>query len=122
MREKMTVEQRRRRRFTPTFRKEQVKRIESGEVTLRDVSLMYDVKVDSVRRWLVKYGQKALPEIIIIGHQDDYNRLRLLEKENKDLKAFIGDQRVNMVYMEKLLTIAKEKLGEDFEKKFASEC
>lgn len=113
----MTTEERRRRRFSEEFRKEQVSLIESGEVTISEVSRMYEVKTDSIKRWLVKFGRKPLPEQIIIQSKKDYNRLAELEKENKKLKEALGDQYVKLVYHQKLVEIAKEKLGDDFEKK-----
>ena len=113
----MTVEERRRRRFTTEFHKEQVALIESGEVTISEVARMYQVKSDNVRRWVKKYGNSPLPEPIIIQSRKDYNRLSELEKENKRLKEMLGDQYVKIIFQDKLLEIAKEKLGDDFEKK-----
>lgn len=114
---KMTVEERRRRRFSEDFRKEQVALIERGELTVVEVGRLYEVRPENVRRWLVKYGKQKLPERVIIQSSRDVDRLRSLERENKALKEFIGDQRVRMVYMEGLLELAKERLGGDFEKK-----
>lgn len=113
----MTVEERRRRRFSVSFRKEQVSYIEKGEVTIREVSRMYEVKSASIKRWLLEYGTKPLPEPIIIQTKKDYDRLSELEKENKRLKEMLGDQYVKLVYHQKLVEIAKEQLGYDFEKK-----
>lgn len=113
----MTVEERRRRRFSVEFRKEQVALIESGEVTISEVSRMYEVKPASIKRWLVKFGRKPIPEPIIIQSKKDYNRLFELEKENKRLKELIGDQCIKLTFQEKLLEIAKEQLGSDFVKK-----
>lgn len=116
----MTVEERRRRRFSETFRKEQVALIEGGQATVAEISRLYEVKAENVRRWLVKFGKKKLPERIIVSSSKDIDRLRDLERENEKLKAFIGAQQVKMVYLEELLQLAKDQLGEDFEKKWNS--
>jgi len=117
----MTVEERRRRRFGVEFRKEQVALIESGAYTMTEISRMYEVKTDSIRRWLQKYGKKKWPQQIIIKSRQDLNveedRLKRLEKENKKLKELVGQQQVELVYKEELIRLAKAKLGEDFEKK-----
>lgn len=113
----MTIEERRRRRFSVNFRKEQVSLIETGVVTIREVSRMYEVKAASIKRWLEAYGNKPLAEPIIIQSKKDYDRLSELEKENKRLKELLGDQYVKLVYHQKLVEIAKEQLGYDFEKK-----
>lgn len=113
----MTTEERRRRRFSESFRKEQVCLIEKGKLTVLEVSKLYEVKAQNVRRWLKKYGKQDLPNTILITTSSDYNRLGSLEKEIKNLKQIIGDQRVKLIFQEKLIELAKEKLGNDFEKK-----
>lgn len=113
----MTVEERRRRRFTESFRKTQVSLIESGETTISEVSKLYEVKQSNVRRWLSKYGKKDLPRPIIVSDPSDIDRLKELEKENKKLKELVANQQLSLVYQEGVLAIAKERLGDDFEKK-----
>lgn len=113
----MTVEERRRRRFTDSFRKDQVSMIESGKTTVKEVSKLYEVKVANVNRWLRKFGKKPLAEQIIVGSPKDFDRVRDLEKENKKLKELIGAQQVELVYKSELLEMARERLGDDFEKK-----
>jgi transposase-like protein len=113
----MTTEERRRRRFTEDFRKAQVKLIESGELTISDVSRLYEVKQDNVQRWLKKFGSKPFPKTIIVSDPSEINKLKELEKENKRLLEIIGKQQVELFYNKVLVDLAKSKLGEDFEKK-----
>jgi transposase len=113
----MTTEERRRRRFSEDFKKEQVRLIESGKVTLGEVCKLYQVRPYSVQRWLTSYGKKALPGKIVISNGKEFDRIRELEKENRNLMELIGKQQVELVYKNELIRLAKEKLGEDFEKK-----
>lgn len=71
----MTVEERRRRRFSEAFRKEQVDLIESGQLTVQEVSRLYKVKSASIKRWLIKFGKKELPSTILISKASKYNRI-----------------------------------------------
>lgn len=82
--QEMTVEERHRRRFSEEFRKDQVARIERGEVTIIEVGHLYEVKPSSVKRWVLKYGVKGLPEPIVIRSSKDVNRLKDLEKRIRD--------------------------------------
>jgi transposase len=118
--QKMTEEERRRRRFSEEFRKDQVARIERGEVTIVEVSRLYEVRSNSVRGWIAKYGVKGLPDPILIRSSKDVDRLKDLEKENTRLKAALGNQHMKVVYLEELVKLAKEALGPDFEKKAGS--
>lgn len=113
----MTIEERRRRRFSDDFRKTQVALIEAGKLSVADVSKLYEVKQDNVRRWLIQFGSVALPQKIIVSNGREYDRIRELEKENKRLLEFIGKQQVELVYQKTFMDLAKERLGEDFEKK-----
>jgi len=113
----MTTEERRRRRFSASFRKEQVKLIESGKATIIELSRLYEVRPDNVRKWVKRFGTKKLPEIIIITNSSEIDRLKDLEKENLNLKQIIGEQQVKLIHLEQLTTLAKEQLGDGFEKK-----
>ncbi len=113
----MTVEERRRRRFSESFRKEQVCLIESGELTILDVSKLYEVKTNSVRAWIKKFGTKELPERILVTNGSEYSRIKALEEEIKNLKEVIGDQQLKLIVQGKIIDRAEEKLGKGFEKK-----
>lgn len=116
--QKMTVEERRRRRFSKEFRQEVVEMIEEGKMTVIEASRLYEVKSQNVRAWIKKYGKKEYPTPILVQSTKDIVRLRELEKENRRLKEALGSQQMKVVYLEAVLTLAKEELGEDFEKKY----
>ena len=113
----MTEDERRRRRFSEEFRKEQVRLIEAGKITVGEVAKRYQVKTQNVRVWLARFGKKSLPGRIIISTGREFDRIVDLEKENRKLMELIGRQQVELVYKDGLLRLAKEKLGDDFEKK-----
>ena len=113
----MTSDERRMRRFSEEFRREQVRLIELGERTIMEVSRLYEVKDSNVRKWVQKFGNKVLPEMRIIQTQDEVNRVKDLEKQISHLKGVIGQLHVEMLYKNELLALAKEQLGFDFEKK-----
>lgn len=113
----MTVDERRRRRFSESFRKEQVKLIEAGKISVAEVSRLYEVKRQNVRGWIAKYGIKEMPKQIIVTDSAEYNRLGTMEKEIKRLKEMIGEQQVKIVAQQALIQLAQERLGKDFEKK-----
>jgi transposase-like protein len=113
----MTEDERRRRRFSEEFRKEQVRLIETGKTTVGEVAKRYHVKTQSVKVWLIRLGKKSVPGRIMITTGKEFDRIVDLEKENRKLVELIGRQQVELVYKDGLLRLAKEKLGDDFEKK-----
>ena len=113
----MTSEERRLRRFSEEFKRGQVQLIESGDRTIAQVSRLFEVKAQNVREWVKKFGTKKLPEVVIIQTQDEVNRIKELEREIGKLKGVIGDLHVELLYKNEVISLAKEKLGSDFEKK-----
>lgn len=113
----MTEDERRRRRFSEEFRKEQVRLIETGKITVGEVAKRYQVKTQNVRVWLARFGKKSLPGRIIVSTGREFDRIVDLEKENRKLMELIGRQQVELVYKDGLLRLVKEKLRDDFEKK-----
>jgi len=113
----MTSNERQHRRFSEEFRREQVKLIEKGERTIAQVSQLYEVKRDNVRRWVKQYGTTDRPEMIIIQTQQEVNRIKDLESQVSKLTEVIGKLHVEMLYKNELLDLAKQQLGHDFEKK-----
>lgn len=113
----LTNEERRRRRFTEEFRREQVELIEQGKITKKEVSELYQVKLDNVNRRLKKYGKKPFPKPILVSTGKEYDLIKHLKEKNEELLRIIGEQKVELIYKSSLLELAREKLGEDFEKK-----
>lgn len=116
----MTTEERRLRRFTESFRKEQVELIESGQATIAQISRRYEVRSTNVSRWVKKYGKAKTTGLVFVGSSQDFDRLTELEKEHTSLQIMFGEQQIRLVRLEKLLDLAKRELGEDFEKKCGS--
>jgi len=112
----MTSKERHQRRFKDEFRREQVKLIESGELTISDVSRLYDVRWNSVKKWVEKFGTKPYGGVVIQS-REEINRIKDLEKKNAHLEKLLGQQQVKMTYLEECVSLAKEQLGADFEKK-----
>jgi transposase len=115
--EPLSREERRRRRFSEELRKEQVALIEGGHKTVSQVCHEFQVNRNAVRRWLANFGKEALPKTILIQTEGDLNRIQNLEKEKSHLKQVIGDQQVEILYLRQVVAMAKQRLGEDFEKK-----
>ena len=113
----MTVEERHRRRFSEDFRKQQVQLIEGGELSIGEVSRLYEVKRTSIKRWLIKYGTQKFPEKILITNGSEIDRLKDLEREVRRLKEIIGEQQVHIINQKGIIRLAERRLGNGFEKK-----
>ena len=113
----MTPEERQRRRFSEEFRRDQVALIESGKKSISEVCKLYEVKRESVTRWVKRFGTQDPPKMILITDGTEYGRIKELEKKNRQLMEIIGKQQVELIYNSELLRLAEAKLGENFKKK-----
>lgn len=113
----MTRGERRRRRFSMEFKKQQVELIESGQVTVAEVSSLYEVAKVNVYKWLKTFGNKKLYTTTLVTDGSEYKRVQQLEKEVEKLTKIIGEQQVELLYNKQLIAIAEKKLGDDFKKK-----
>jgi transposase-like protein len=113
----MTVEERRRRRFSEEFRKDSVKRIQNGEITPTQIGKLYEVKVESIKRWIKKYGDGSYKSRIVVSFGEEIEAIKNLESEIKKLRSIIADQQIEISYYKSATEVAERKLGKDFEKK-----
>ncbi|MBO7647144.1 MAG: transposase, partial [Bacteroidales bacterium] len=54
--EKLTIEERRRRRFSESFKRKKVQEIESGQTKISEICRVYQIRRPNVERWRRKYG------------------------------------------------------------------
>lgn len=64
----MTSKERHQRRFNESFRREQVSKIESGELTIADVSRLYHVRWNAVKKW-VDWDYEVFPPTDFFGSE-----------------------------------------------------
>ena len=55
---KMSISERRRRRFSDTFKIQKVREIETGKTKVSEICKQYEVTPANVYKWLDKFGSK----------------------------------------------------------------
>lgn len=113
----MTVDERRNRRFSEEFRRKQVSLIENNLTTMKEVSIKYEVKQDSVKGWLKKFGNKNYSKQVLVISAEEVNRIRDQDKEIKAIKQIVAEVHIRNVYLESVLSVIKKEYGSDWEKK-----
>ena len=115
----MTVKERRNRRFSEEFRRKQVSLIENKLTTMKEVSIKYEVKQESVKGWLKKFGIMNYSNHILISSPEEVNRIRDQDKEIKAIKQIVAEVHIRNVYLESVLSVIKKEYGSDWEKKMS---
>ena len=121
-REQFTMKEtdRRIRRFSENFRKEKVRELELGIVSLRDLGQQYQVSDRSVRRWMAKFSSmKEKKERLIVESQSDTVQLLELKKKVAELERVVGQKQLLIDFQLKMIELAEEEYRVDIKKKFS---
>lgn len=111
---------RRIRRFSENFRKEKVRELELGIVSLRDLGQQYQVSDRSVRRWMAKFSSmKEKKERLIVESQSDTVQLLELKKKVAELERVVGQKQLLIDFQLKMIELAEEEYRVDIKKKFS---
>ncbi len=116
----MNETDRRIRRFSENFRKEKVRELELGIVSIRDLRQQYQVSDMSVRRWIAKFSSmKEKKERLIVESQSDTVQLLELKRKVAELERVVGQKQLLIDFQQKMIELAEEEYRVDIKKKFS---
>jgi len=116
--EKMSISERRRRRFSDNFKVKKVREIELKQTKVSEICKQYQVTAVSVYKWIEKFGMnKKKLDRLIVESESDTKQLLLLKKKVAELEQIIGQKQVMLDFKEKMIEIAEQTYGIDIKKK-----
>ena len=108
-----------RRVFSEDFKLKAVKRYESGQGTVLDLAREYNLKPQSIYRWIYRYSEYNKKSIQVVEMKDSQQqRIKDLEQKVKELEQAVGRKQINIDYLEKMIELAKEYYQIDIKKNF----
>lgn len=111
-----------RRRFSTDFKKEKVKLIDEGKISVSALSRMYEVSPTSIYKWLYHFSTKyTRGERVVIEKISEESQTLELRKKVAELEQFVGQQHLQLIYKDNIIKCASELYGEDIEKKYKSQ-
>jgi len=113
----LSESERRRRRFSDSFKKQKVRDIELGKSRVSEVCKAYQVSNVAVYKWLDKFGSQNKPERIIVESKSDTQKILALKKRIADLERLLGQKEIELVFKDKMIDIAEDKYGIEIKKK-----
>jgi transposase len=109
------------RQFSTAFKKEKVKMLEQKQVTVRQLSQLYDVSETAIRKWLRKYSTKLQPsERIVVEKESEGYKTGELLKKLAELERTIGQKQLEIDFLNKIVEFGSEEAGFDIKKKYLS--
>ena len=115
---KKTFDQRRVRYFGEKFKKDVVRKIERNELSVLEVSILYEVSRTSVYKWVYKYSnlyKKGLKQVI--EPMSSTKKIKDLQSRIKELEQIVGQKQIKLDYFEKLIEISESDYNIDILKK-----
>jgi len=119
---KMTTAERRRRRFSDSFKIKKVRELEIGKVKVSELCKQYEVSDTNVYQWLKKFGtMKDEKERLIVETDSDTKQLLELKKKVAELEQIIGQKQILIDFKDKMIDLAEEAYGVDIKKKYSTQ-
>jgi transposase-like protein len=109
--------------FSDTFKRQKVKELDQGLVSVTQLSKLYNVSPQSIYRWLHKYSmnhQKGVRQVVQM--QSEAQKTKELLERLAELERVVGQKQLQIDYLEKLLQIGSEELKIDLKKNFDTKC
>lgn len=109
-------------RYSLAFKQKVVSEIESGHLTIGQAQKLYDITGgQTIQSWLKKLGKHHLLNTrVVIETTDEVSRLKVLERQNRQLESALAQAYLKNMALESMLAEAGRLYGEDFKKKFAT--
>lgn len=114
---RLSLEERKRRTFSESFKKKKVKDIELGKVNVSQICKVYQVSAVSVYKWISKFGSGNKPERIVVESKSDTQKILSLKKRIAELERILGQKEIELVFKDKMIDIAEDKFGIEIKKK-----
>jgi transposase-like protein len=109
--------------FSDTFKRQKVQELDSGLITVPELSKLYKVSVQSIYRWLHKYSinhQKGIRQVVQM--ESEAKKTKQLLERVAELERVIGQKQLHIDYLEMLVQISSEELNVDLKKNFDTKC
>lgn len=110
-----------RRYFSEAFKKEKIDEILSKKTTVKELSLLYEIKPPVIYRWLHKYSKIKLSGIKVHYEMETEEQKTLFYKDKvAELERIVGIKQIEIDFLNKLIEIASSELNVDIKKNFST--
>jgi len=114
-----SIEERRRRTFSEEFKQKKVREIEQKITTIAEVSREYEVRPNSVSKWLTRYSTTRMKAVrTIVESESDTRKMFDQQQKIAELERIIGQKQLLIDFQEKMMELIEQEYGIDIKKKF----
>jgi transposase len=118
---KKVYQTKQRRIFSEAFKRQKVQQIVDKQISIKDVSDLYQVSKMSVYRWLYQYSpHHARGTNQVVQMESEAHKTKALLQKVAQLEQVVGQKQLQIDYLNKLLELASESFKTDIKKNFGS--
>ena len=120
---KKSVQQLRlKRKFSEEFKRSIVLEYEGGGISVRELSLRYQIHLSSIYKWIHRYSVYQRQGYVIVEKQSSKSEeLKRLRAQIQELERTVGQKQLQIEYLEKLIELASEEYQLDIKKNSATQ-
>lgn len=107
----------RKRVFSPEFKKAKVDEILRKQVSVSQVSDIYNVTRSAIYKWIYKYSSLERPAKMVVELESESLRVKRLLEQVAELERAVGQKQLEIDYLNVTLQISSEEVGYDLKKK-----
>ncbi len=118
---KKKLELRAKRTFSEEFKKQKVKELVNKQISIGELSKLYDVSTTSVYRWLYKYSphhKRGTTQVVQM--ESEAQKTKLLQQRVAELERIVGQKQIEIDFLNELITVAGAELKVDLKKTFCT--
>ena len=104
--------------FSLAFKKEKVDLLDSGKITVNELSKIYEVSPTAIYKWKKKFSKLDQSERVVVEKISEARKNSELLQRIKYLEQVIGKKQLELDYYKSAIDVLKEKEGEDILKKY----
>ena len=100
------------RRYSEAFKLKILAELSSGKYSKKELAKIYGMRYNTINDWIKKYNRKELMNTrIMIETKDELGRMKVLEKENEQLRKLLLKKDLTELVNDSYLEVAAEELG-----------
>lgn len=107
------------RQFSEEFKRKKVNELISKQITVTEISRLYDVSRTAIYNWIYKYSPHHEKKCkLVVEMESESLKTKRLQQEVAELQRIVGQKQLEIDFLNKLLEIGSNELGFDLKKNF----
>jgi len=117
--EKLQIKSKYNRYFSESFKKEKVKQLVAKQISIKELSELYNVSRTSIYKWIYQYSPHHKKGTIkVVQMESEALKTKVLLAKVAELERALGRKQLEIDYNDKVIELTSKELGYDIKKKY----